>query len=142
MVDELRPDVLYIDAAYLVSVNGSSAKMWEKLAMVGERLKELAISRDIPILQTVQFNRDAVKTKTFDLHTIGGSDTIGQLGSVIYAITEAEAPYNETRRNISVIKNREGSVAEFDIHYTFDPPNFTEVTVGEQHNKEDEVVLI
>lgn len=130
LVDELRPDVLYIDAAYLVSMNGPSKSAWEKIAAVSERLKQVAISRNIPIIMTVQFNRDAAKSKRFELDTIAGSDAIGQLASVVVAIREGEDSYKETRRVLSIIKNREGAITEFEINNRFNPPDFTEIEGG------------
>jgi replicative DNA helicase len=145
LVDELNPDVLYIDAAYLINMKGSQAKAWEKIAQIGERLKELAITRNIPIIMTVQFNRDAAKGKAggFDgsLENIAGSDAIGQLGSIIVAIREAEEPYTDTRRTLAVIKNREGGICEFDINFTFDPPDFSEVMTPTR-NTEAEIAFI
>lgn len=130
LIDELQPDVVYIDAAYLVSMNGPSQKTWEKLAAVSERLKQVAITRNIPIIMTVQFNREAAKGKRYELDTIAGSDAIGQLGSVIISIREGDEPYTDSRRTLNIIKNREGGVAEFDINNRFDPPDFTEIVVG------------
>lgn len=127
LIDELQPDVVYIDAAYLLNLKNSNAKAWEKIALIGEKLKEIAISRNIPIIMTVQFNREAAKSKRFQMDTIAGSDAIAQLGSVIIAVQPGEEPYNETRRILEMIKNREGGLTEFEIHYTFDPPAFGEV---------------
>jgi replicative DNA helicase len=139
LVDELQPDVLYIDAAYLINMSGSQAKAWEKIALVSEKLKELAISRNIPIIMTVQFNRDAKKGKTFEgtLENIAGSDAIGQLGSIVVSIKEAEEPYSETRRTLEVIKNREGGVAAFDINFSFEPPNFSELLQNNNDIEQD-----
>lgn len=140
LIDELKPDVVYIDAAYLLNLKNSNAKAWEKIALVGEKLKELAISRGIPIIMTVQFNREASKGKRFQMDTIAGSDAIAQLGSVILAVQPGEEPYEETRRFLEMIKNREGGLAEFEINYTFDPPNFSEVEF--QHIDEEEALKI
>lgn len=142
LVDELQPDVLYIDAAYLVSMNGPTKATWEKLAAVSERLKQVAITRNIPIIMTVQFNREASKGKRFELDTIAGSDAIGQLASLVVAIKEGEDQYEEIRRILSVLKNREGGVAEFQINNRFSPPDFTEVVSGElDEDEEDQVIL-
>lgn len=140
LIDELNPDVVYIDAAYLLNLKNSNAKAWEKIAIVGEKLKEIAISRNIPIIMTVQFNREASKGKRFQMDTIAGSDAIAQLGSVIIAVQPADEPYEDTRRILEIIKNREGGVGEFEIHYTFDPPCFTEVQA--MHIPTDEVLKI
>lgn len=140
LIDELQPDVVYIDAAYLLNLKNSNAKAWEKIALVGEKLKELAISRGIPIIMTVQFNREAAKGKRFQMDTIAGSDAIAQLGSVIIAVQPAEEPYEDTRRILEMIKNREGGLAEFEINYTFDPPRFDEIEF--QHIDEEEALKI
>ena len=39
---------------------------WENLADVGEAIKGLALSRNRPIVQTVQFNRQKKSTETGD----------------------------------------------------------------------------
>jgi replicative DNA helicase len=127
LIDELQPDVVFIDAAYLLNLKNSNAKTWEKIALVGEKLKEIAISRNVPIIQTVQFNRDAQKNKRFEMDNIAGSDAIAQLGSVIVAVQPGEEPHDEVRRKLEIIKNREGGVAEIEINYVFDPPNFSEI---------------
>lgn len=137
LIDELRPDVLYIDAAYLMTMNGPTKSTWEKLAAVSERLKQVAVTRNIPIIMTVQFNRDAAKSKRFELDTIAGSDAIGQLGSVVVSIKPGEDQYEAIRRTLAIIKNREGGVAEFEINNRFDPPDFTEIQ-GSALRDEDE----
>lgn len=142
LVDELRPDVLFIDAAYLVSMNGPSKSTWEKLAAVSERLKQVAVTRNIPIIMTVQFNRDAAKGKRYELDTIAGSDAIGQLGSVIVSIREGDEQYEGSRRILNVIKNREGGVGEFEIHNRFDPPDFSEVVSNVPSSDEDEPIIL
>lgn len=139
LIDELKPDVVYIDAAYLLNLKNSNAKAWEKIALVGEKLKEIAISRNVPIIMTVQFNREASKGKRFQMDTIAGSDAIAQLGSVIIAVQPGQEPYEIERRILEIIKNREGGVAEIEINYAFDPPNFTEV---EYIQVEEEVLKI
>jgi replicative DNA helicase len=141
LIDELKPDVVYIDAAYLLNLKNSNAKAWEKIAIVGEKLKEIAISRNVPIIMTVQFNRMAAATKgskgNFSLENIAGSDAISQLGSVIIAVQMGEEPYEESRRVLEMIKNREGGLQTIEINYAFDPPDFTEVDyVGETNESE------
>lgn len=127
LIDELKPDVVYIDAAYLLNLKNSNAKAWEKIALVGERLKEIAISRGIPIIMTVQFNREAAKQKRFSMDTIAGADAIAQLGSVIIAVQPGPETFEDVRRILEIIKNREGGVCEIEINYVFDPPNFDEI---------------
>jgi replicative DNA helicase len=136
LVEKIKPDVVYIDASYLVSPSSSSKVKWERLSEVGEHLKQIALDYDIPIFQTVQFNREAGKKSEFSLENIAGGDFIGQLGSVVIAIQAGEGIHEETRRKISVIKNRDGDQCEFDINFSFNPPNFKQVTEEELDNDE------
>lgn len=138
LVDELQPDVLYIDAAYLVSMSGPSKAAWEKIAAVSERLKQVAITRNIPIIMTVQFNREASKGKRYELDTIAGSDAIAQIASVIVSIREGADDHKDDRRILSILKNREGGIDEFEIHNRFDPPDFSEVTNNNQIDGDDD----
>lgn len=142
LIDELKPDVVYIDAAYLLKMNGPTKLLWEKIAAIGEQLKQIAITRDIPIIQTVQFNRQAGKGNQGSLENIAGSDAISQLGSIIMSITPGEQPYEENRKVIHILKNREGGVANFTINSTFDPPNFSEVSALADSNLEEEEEII
>jgi replicative DNA helicase len=113
-----------------------------KIAAIGEELKHLAISRNIPIIQTVQFNREAEKNKKFGLETIAGSDAISQLGSIILAMGQADDPYKDVRRKIEIIKNREGGLCEFEINYRFSPPDFTEISALADSNLTEEEIRI
>lgn len=127
LIDELRPDIVYIDASYLVSPNASNKAKWEKLSEVGEDIKKIAMEYDVPIFQTMQFNREAEQKKTYGLANIAGGDFTGQLGSVVLGIQKGTGMFEETRRKITVSKNRDGDQTEFEINFTFTPPNFDEV---------------
>lgn len=138
LIDNLKPDVVYIDASYLVSPNMSSKAKWERLSEVGEDLKKIALDYNIPIFQTVQFNRDAGKKNSYELENIAGGDFIGQLGSIVISVQRGDGIHEETRRKLRVIKNRDGDQAEFEINFSFSPPDFTQVT-DEQEKEQDEL---
>ena len=138
LVDNLKPDVVYIDASYLVSPNMSSKAKWERLSEVGEDLKKIALDYNIPIFQTVQFNRDAGKKNSYELENIAGGDFIGQLGSIVISVQRGDGIHEDTRRKLRVIKNRDGDQAEFEINFSFSPPDFTQVT-EEQEKDQDEL---
>lgn len=138
LIDNLKPDVVYIDASYLVSPNMSSKAKWERLSEVGEDLKKIALDYNIPIFQTVQFNRDAGKKNSYELENIAGGDFIGQLGSIVISVQRGDGIHEETRRKLRVIKNRDGDQAEFEINFSFSPPDFTQVT-EEQEKEQDEL---
>lgn len=127
-VQEFSPDIVYVDASYLLMPSGPKGKrsQWELLAEVGKEIKQLAMARRRPVVQTVQFNREVKKTKSApDLAQIGGTDVVGQISTIAIAITEGDAPNERTRRKLTIMKNREGDVGEMQVQFLFDPPDFS-----------------
>ena len=137
LVDKLKPDVVYIDASYLVSPRASTKAKWERLSEVGEDIKKIAMEYDIPIFQTVQFNRESEKKKSYSLDNIGGGDFVGQLGSIVLGIQKGEGIHEDDRRKVTIMKNRDGDQGEFEVNFSFNPPNFDEVP---QSNYEDQLL--
>lgn len=129
---------MYIDASYLVSPRASNRAKWERLADVGEDLKKIALAYDIPMFQTMQFNREADKTKSYNLANIAGGDFTGQLGSIVLGIQKGTGFFEDTRRKITVSKNRDGDQGEFEINFSFTPPNFDEVDPEENVELEED----
>ena len=132
MVQELRPDIVYIDASYLLrSEESRNRSRWEMLADVGEGIKAMALRRDVGVVHSVQFNRQAkAKAKgDHDLGMIGGTDVIGQVASIVIGIRPGITPHERTRRRFSLLKNREGRVGNFTTNFLFQPIDFS--TIGE-----------
>ena len=135
-VAEVCPDLIMVDAAYLLTVEGrhkGGISKWERIGEVIAALKRLAISTDRPVVITVQFNRNQKSSskKELDLGDIAGSDSIPQDASVVLGVRKGTAPFDEVRRQIVVMKNREGVVGDFETTFSFNPPAMDEVD-GEQ----------
>jgi replicative DNA helicase len=129
-VAETQPDSVYIDASYLLQPETGKlfrGKRWEALAEVGEAIKGIAIRRDRPIVQTVQFNRSQKEDEAMTLDNIGGTDVIGQVSTLVIGLKGGEPPNETTQRRYAILKNRDGENAEFTTHYLFNPLNLDEV---------------
>lgn len=128
-IQELAPDIVYIDASYLMapSSNKGQKKPNELIADVGKEVKETAMARNKPIVQSVQFNREQRKTKgSPDLIHIGGSDAIGQISTIVMAIEAGEAPFEKSTRKMSLLKSRESTDdVAFLTNFQFNPPDFS-----------------
>lgn len=135
LINKVRPDVVFVDASYLISPNSSNKAKWEKISDVAESMKQVALGYDIPMFHTVQFNREAGKKKSFELETIAGGDAIGQLASIVLSMEPGEGIHEEDRRLIKVIKNRDGDQGKFSVNFTFSPPNFTECDLQEEQDE-------
>lgn len=132
---EMRPDVLYVDGAYLLMSNLKFGSKWERISHTAEYLKSLALTLDIPVIATYQFNRKGGGS----LANIGGADSVGQLASIVIGIeTESDTEEGSVGGWSSVdykilefLKGREGEKGK--VRIMFD----TERTVIEQ----DEVII-
>ena len=142
MMDEFEPDVLYVDAAYLLSPaarKSGSVSRWEAISDVIRELKQLALHKDRPVVVSVQFNRNQKNraggknnSEMPDLSDIAGSDSIPQDASIVLGLSPWKPPFGETRRMVHVMKNREGEVPSFGINFRFNPVNFDEIIIDDE----------
>jgi replicative DNA helicase len=129
MARQLKPEVLWVDGAYLVKTQNRGAKRWEQVAEVCEGLKAgVADTLNIPVVASFQFNRQQKKGDKGDLDNIAYSDAVGQISSVILGLGLSDdegSVENLYKRKIDVLKGRNGEVGSFDINWKFDiGPNF------------------
>jgi hypothetical protein len=126
-IQEFGPDIIYIDASYLMAPskrNRQNGKQHEVLAAVGTEMKEMAMARQRPFVQTVQFNREADRAEEQSLGHIGGTDVVGQISTIVVGIQPGPPPAPERSRRLTLLKNRENPLDEFLTNFLFNPPNF------------------
>ena len=127
---QLKPDIVFIDGAYLLRVNKSFKAKWELVTYTAEQLKFLAMDLSIPVVASYQFNRQinrkasSVKDKGFE--NIGLSDAISQLASIGIALIAPEG--TDDYRTVEVIGARDGGECSFDINWDWEKMNFDEVS--------------
>jgi replicative DNA helicase len=137
MVLEFQPDILFVDAAYLLTPSGRKqgyVSKWESIAEVVQELKKLSIRYDIPVVISVQFNRNQ-KSKSknpLDLSDIAGTDSIPQDASIVMGVRSGPSPNETNQRIIEVMKNREGETPKFATAFSFSPVRMHEVPLIEE----------
>jgi replicative DNA helicase len=96
------------------------------------------MKQHIPVFITVQFNRNQKDNskKAMDLSDIGGTDSIPQDASIVFGIRRAEEPHDKTRREIVMLKNREGDVTKATINFLFEPVNLDEINVEDEQQEQ------
>jgi hypothetical protein len=136
LVQELNPDIIYIDGMYLMKPGASgksSRSRYDSIAYVLDDIKQMTIQRDRPIVTTTQFNRGAGKGGVEgSLETIGYTDAIATHASIVATILPPHPKrckaYGSRRfREISILKGREGESRGFNIAYNFAPMEFFEL---------------
>lgn len=134
-LDEVQPDILYLDGVYLLKPSGKGffKSKTEQVSQVFDELKASNISADIPFVVNTQFNRSAGKGgKEGSLETIGLSDTIGQHSSIVVAVKPGPTEDWRRSRELDLLKGREGEEGSVIINYSFKPTNLSEMTQEER----------
>ena len=98
---QLKPDLVLIDGAYLLSHRDKRLNKWQRVEANCEALKQqLAGECRVPVIASFQFNRVAEKklkkaeekkgenTPKVDLEDIAHSDAIGQISSIVLGFFE------------------------------------------------------
>lgn len=128
LVQQCTPDILMVDAAYLVSPTSvnRNASVRDAKNTVLEELKSLAIDRRIPVVLSWQLNREAKRNgkKGLDLSHIAETDGLGQIASVVIGMLKGKVPLEASTREYQIIKNREGQLLSYHANFSFNPMNF------------------
>lgn len=143
LIQELSPDFVAIDGAYLLKPNSTRAMgRYEAIAHAVDDLKQVTLTRNRPIFCTTQFGRSADKGgKNGSLETIGYTDTIGTHSSIVLGAKASDPitqrytdEYGREKyrtfsqfREIDVLKGREGEQGSFWHRFSLCPFDFSEV---------------
>ena len=126
-VQELSPDIVCVDAGYLLTPDKRKGQnRREVISDVIEELKQLAIDRNRPLITTVQFNRQVKRKQRGapDLGDIAETDVIAQIASLVLGAQHGRAPFEASKRIISLLKNRDGETLSFECNFSLSPPDF------------------
>jgi replicative DNA helicase len=137
LIQELRPDICYIDSIYLMnSDNKKAVTRPDKVSAIFDETKQIAVARKLPIVATSQYNRlSGKKGKDGSLETIAYSDAISTHSSVILSLQEGLPGREAVTRQGTLIKGREGEAGTVFYHYSFRPVNMDEMTPEEIGNE-------
>lgn len=138
LIQEFGPDAVYLDGAYLLhpSVKGKMNRI-ERVGEVFDELKGLTISAGIPIINTMQFNRQAGKDgKDGSLETIGFTDAVGMHSSVVIRLGFGPTANPRESRANEFLKGREGESGTVYTNFKFAPVDFSEFHYVEGSDEE------
>lgn len=113
-VQDLQPDILYVDGAYLLRSALKITSKVERVSYTAEILKGIASTFSIPVIETYQFNRQVGNKAKGSLGKIGWSDVVPQLGSIVLSLSNND--FLEERKTfasrqykiLELLKGREG----------------------------------
>lgn len=125
-VDEARPDIVVLDGAYLLKVQGLTRT--ERAANVFDELKRINKRRKVPIIVTMQFNRDvkAGQVKTVQAESVALTDVAGWNADLMYGLIQTDEMKKNKTMMLKGLKVREGESDEVECNWDFETMDFTE----------------
>lgn len=136
-IEKYNPHAVLIDGLYLMSDSKGAKKKNERVANISNDLRQVGLSRKVPIIATLQANREAAKNTEANLDEIGFSDAIGQDATLLMrSINE----HKSGRQTIAVIVggSRECRIEGFRI-WAVPAANFNDFIPGGQELTSKEV---
>ncbi len=124
----LKPDVIYLDGAYLIQHENTRLDSFRKIDAVANQIKTI-LCPIAPSIASWQYNRTASKKKKDDPVTaddVYGSDVIFQVSSILLGIFQAETPETVHRKLVQIQKGRGGEKGEFITNWDFKSMDFSE----------------
>lgn len=130
-VKERKPDIVYIDGAYLLKPSGIRiTSHFEAISYTAETLKALAQDADRPIIATYQMKRKTAG----GLDDIYMSDAIAQVGSIVLSIKHVDPQTVDlvdtqlsNYRMLELLKGREGESGKLLISYDMKQMDISEI---------------
>ena len=124
-IERYKPDIVYVDGMYLMDDDQKAREGWQRLLNISRDMKKLAKKAGIPIVATVQFNRQADNTKG-DSANISGGD-IARDADVILGLFQDEDQAINRRMTLKVLKQREGNRPQIECDWDIGNMKFSEV---------------
>jgi len=123
-VEQVRPDILFVDGLYLVKSEGRNRH--ERVSNTADELKRLALRRNIPVVSSTQFNRDVANNSrsAVSAGNVGITDVIGWNSDVMFGMYQTEDMKEDNIMGIRPLKLREGDGEDFFSKWDFETMNF------------------
>jgi len=144
LISDKSPDMVIVDAFYLIESSRGYANKSERIAEVVSALKGMAQFHDIPIIITSQFNRDATKSKTGgESEHVSFSDSIMQNSDVGIALLPDDDPRMDGGSMIiKMLKTRDDDGKDFRVGWNLDTVEFPQIGVVEDEVMEEETETV
>lgn len=77
-IENYEPHAVFVDGMYLMSDVNGAKKSHEKVSNISRAMRQLILRNKIPVIATVQANRDAAKNEDSNTEDVAFSDSLGQ----------------------------------------------------------------
>jgi hypothetical protein len=131
LVEEYDPALCILDGAYLLRVEGKTRT--DKAANAFDEVKRIANHSSVPMLCTMQFNRQAKANmaSTAELGNIGLTDVAGWNADLAYALVQSDDQKADGIMEFHPMKVREGVGEIVTTRWDLDHMVFDQISVGD-----------
>lgn len=125
-IDKLRPNVIFVDGVYLM-VDERTGKQNEPIALtnITRDLKQLAMSREIPVVISTQVLLWKMKGRKVSADAIGYSSSFYQDSDVILGLQRQDEE-DDTSRELKIVASRNCGPATADLLWDWEEGKFEE----------------
>jgi hypothetical protein len=134
-IEHYKPHVVFVDGMYLMSDVNGARKMNERVANISRAMRQIILRNNIPVIATVQANRDAAKNEDANTEEVAFSDSLGQDCTMLVRVVNEWKKGKDTLALVMGGATRRYKMDGFRI-YGYPAHNFS--YYGELSNKEAE----
>jgi len=128
VISEVKPALVIADGANLFKSEGGSRI--ERAANTMDEFKRMAIRRQVPIILTLQFNREVksgASSKTLKVEKLSQTDAGGWNADQIYGMWQTEEMRADGRMGMVPLKCREGVAKPWELTWDLHRMDFSEI---------------
>jgi len=85
-IEQYRPEAVFVDGMYLMSDLQGAKKNHERVANISRAMRQLILHKKVPVIATVQANREAAKNEEANTEEVAFSDSLGQDATMLIRI--------------------------------------------------------
>jgi replicative DNA helicase len=126
-IEEVNPDLVILDGAYLLKMEGSNRT--EQAANAFNELKRIAKRRKVAMVASTQFNREVKQNSmsSVKVESIGLTDVAGWNADQAFALIQTDDMRADKRVMIKPLKLREGTCDSVEVRWDLDAMDFREL---------------
>lgn len=125
----LQPDLMVVDASYMLKLSKDYRNQFEIMGKVAEGLKELSLKYNVPTIATTQLNRQSLTKTSNDDSDFALSDQIAWNSDFMFILSQSDEQAQNKIMEIKPIKIREGARDKdtLKVRWCFDQMDFNDV---------------
>jgi replicative DNA helicase len=95
-IERYKPQAVFVDGMYLMSDGAGAKKTHERVANISREMRQLILRKRVPVIATVQANREAAKNEEANIEEVAFSDSLGQDATMLIRVINEWKKANNT----------------------------------------------